>query len=141
MSAMNRKTIEVYEVHSRSSVMSKWKPASQSFASKDGHGCEHRDVLSPAPGFEWDGGWQLDMSNFNGAAGVGETDKDGWDYATDKNRFGPGQGAHRIPRGPGLKVRTIVVIALCVLTTPSLIFNATPLSKGHVEATAMVSFR
>lgn len=72
-------------------------------ASKDGVGCVHINVLPVAPGYEWDGNWQLDLNNVNGAAGVGETDEEGWDYATNANRFGPGKGAYRIPRPQGLK--------------------------------------
>ena len=76
----------------------------------DGHGCEDKESLSVAPGYEWDGSWQLDLTNAannlandggGGGSSQGVTDGEGWDYATSKDRFGPGKGAHRIPRDQG----------------------------------------
>ena len=66
-----------------------------------------------APGYEWDGNWQLDLTNAannmanegdgggGGGGSQGATDGEGWDYATSKDRFGPGKGAHGIPRDQG----------------------------------------
>jgi hypothetical protein len=131
-----RKTIEIYEIQSRSSPVGSWKPAKQQFASKDGIGCVHMDVLPVAPGYEWAGDWQLDLSNANGAGGVGETDEEGWDYATSANRFGPGKGAHRIPRIQGLKdvirrrrwIRSIRPILAAAPTS----LNSTPEAKQEM---------
>lgn len=85
MNQQGRRTIEVFEVQRRSSLLSSWQAAN--FTTKDGLIAENKDRVVVQPGYFFDGSWKLDLSNVEGAAGVGETDEDGWDYANDTSRY------------------------------------------------------
>jgi hypothetical protein len=95
---LQSKTVEIYEVQVRSSLLSEWREARVPWTDKAGMASRPRDELTHDAGHIWQGNWKLDVEE-----GVGSRDEEGWEYATAASRFGQGQGAHRVPRAKGLK--------------------------------------
>lgn len=93
------KVVEVYEVQTRNSLLSEWRPAKISWTDKEGVESLPRDKLAADAEYQWQGNWRLDMEQNS----VGSRDEEGWEYATKPSRFGKGRGAHRVPREKGLK--------------------------------------
>ena len=93
------KVVEVYEVQTRNSLLSEWRPAKISWTDKEGVESLPRDKLAAGAEYQWQGNWRLDMEQNS----VGSRDEEGWEYATKPSRFGKGRGAHRVPRAKGLK--------------------------------------
>ena len=91
--------VEVYEVQTRNSLLSEWRPAKISWTDKEGVESLPRDKLAADAEYQWQGNWRLDMEQNS----VGSRDEEGWEYATKPSRFGKGRGAHRVPREKGLK--------------------------------------